>query len=182
MIKRYDTKQANDFLAKMTFSGLWHVVHRDASGNIIDEEVFKNLITNEGLDYILNAALDAGTAISAWYFAPFTAAYTTLAADTYAVPGYVEADTEISETTRQEWVEGVSSGQSVTNATAATITAAAAVTIYGCGVVGGGTAATTKADAAGGGTLLAGGQFAASKTLALNETLDLTYTLSGASA
>lgn len=182
MIQKANLQEMREFIGRALFSGYWHVVHRDKMGRIIEEEYFKNLITNEGLDYLLNAGVHGDTQISAWYFAPFTAAHTPAAGDTYATPGYTEATTEYSESTRQEWAEGASSGQSITNSTAATITAAASVTIYGAGIVGGGTGATTKGDTAGGGTLLASGQFSASKTLASGETLDLTYTLSGASS
>jgi len=163
-------------------TGIWKVVHRDKNGKIKSVEEFKNLITNEGLDYLLNAGVHGSTQISAWYFAPFTAAHTPAAGDTYASPGYTEATSEISEAARQEWAEGASSGQSVTNSTAATITAATSVTIYGAGIVGGGSAPTTKGNTAGGGTLLASGQFSSSKSLTSGETLDLTYTLSASSS
>ena len=165
----------------LQLKGIWHVVHKDKDGKVLSEETFKNLITNEGLDYLLNAGVHGGTAISAWYFAPFENDYTPLATDTYAAPGYTETSS-YSETTRQEWDEGASSGQSITNAVAATITASAAVTIYGAGIVGGGTAPDTKGDTAGGGTELSAGKFTTAKTLATDETLDLTYTLNGASS
>ena len=126
--------------------------------------------------------MHGGAAISAWYFAPFSNDYTPVNGNTYATPGYTEMTTLYDEATRQEWAEGASSGQSITNAVAATITATGDVTVYGAGVVGGGSAATTKGDTAGGGTLLASGKFASAKTLANLETLDLTYTLSGASS
>lgn len=77
---------------------------------------------------------------------------------------------------------GGNTSQAYKNATAATITATGALSVYGFGIVGGGSAATTKGDAAGGGTLLSSGLFAGVKTLAAGETLDLTYTLSGSSS
>lgn len=163
---------------KLRLEGIWTVVHKDKFGKIKSVEKIKNLVTNEGQNYILNAALHGGTAISAWYIAPFVNDYTPLVTNTYAVPGYTEANAQYDEATRQEWAEGAASGQSITNAVAATITANTAVTIYGFGIVGGGTGAATKGDTAGGGTLLSSGRFSTSKTLADNETLDLTYTLS----
>jgi len=162
--------------------GSFTVIHRDKHGNVLSEETVHNLVTDDGINYMLNAALTGGTPITAWYFAPWSATYTPAAGDTYAVPGYTEANAEISEATRQEWATVSSTSKSVTNTTAAVITAASAVTIYGIGVVGGGTAAATKGDAAGGGTLLASSAFAASKTLAAGETLSITYTCNGASA
>lgn len=182
MIEKATTKQMQEFIGNMLFKGMWHVVHKDKWGKILSEDFFKNLLPDAAINYALDTTVHGGTAISAWYFAPFTNNYTPLAANTYAVPGYTEATTEYSEATRQEWGEGAAAAKSVTNATAATITASGAVTIYGAGIVGGGSAATTKGDAAGGGTLLASGLFTAAKTLATSETLDLTYTLTGASS
>ena len=170
-------------ISKLLLKGTFQVVHRDKYGNIISADPFpiEDLITNEGLDYLLNVGVHGDAQISTWYFAPFENDYTPVAGDTYAVPGYTETSS-YSESNRQEWAEGASSGQSITNATAARITANATVTIYGGGIVGGGTAADTKADTGGGGTLLASGNFGTSKSLTDGETLDLTYTLNGASA
>ena len=170
-------------ISKLLLEGTFKVVHRDKYGNVISEDPFPiaDLITNEGIDYLLNAGVHGDTQISTWYFAPFEDNHTPAATDTYASPGYTETN-KYSEANRQEWAEGASSGQSVTNATAAQITANADVTLYGAGIVGGGTAADTKQDTAGGGILLASGLFSASKTLANGETLSLTYTLNGASS
>ncbi len=175
-------KQMNEAKGQLVFTGQWRVVHKNRHGKILSEEEFQNLITNEGLDYSLNALAHGGTAISAWYFAPFSDDHTPVASDTYASPGYTEMTTQYSESTRQEWAEGASSGQSITNSTAATITASGSVTVYGAGIVGGGTDASTKGDTAGGGTLLASGKFPTAKTLADGETLDLTYTLNASSS
>lgn len=157
--------------------GIWEITHKDKTGKIISSEKIHNLITNEGQNYMLNSAVHGGSQISDWYIAPFTDDYTPLAANTYATPGFTEVTTQIDEATRQAWDEGESTAQSVTNAVAATITANTDVTIYGFGIVGGGSAATTKGDAAGGGTLLSSGRLTTAKTLASGETLDLTYTL-----
>ena len=164
-------------LFRFKFKGVFTVVHRDKNGEEISREVVKNLVTDNGFDYLLDASLHGSTAISAWYFAPWSTNTAAAVGHTYAVPVNTEATTLISEATRQEWAEGASSGQSITNAVAATITATGAVTIYGVGIVGGGSAATTKGDTAGGGTLLSTALFGSGKTLATSETLDLTYTI-----
>lgn len=165
-------------MEKLQIKGFWEVVHKDKFGKIKSIEFVKNLVTNEGQNYLLNAAAHGGTQISTWYFAPFVDNYTPLVTNTYATPGYTEGSAQYDEATRQEWTEGAASGQAVTNAVAATITANTDVTIYGSGIVGGGSAASTKGDAAGGGTLLSSAKFATAKTLANGETLDMTYTLS----
>lgn len=181
MIELYNLQDMRKFIVSMFLHGKWHFVHRDIYGNIIDEEWVDNIIPNEGIDYVLNAALHGDTQISAWYFAPFTNDYTPTSSDTYASPGYTEATSQYSESNRQEWGEGASSDQQITNATAATITAAASVTIYGAGLVGGGTAASTKGDTTGGGTLLSSAKLTSAKSLSTGETLDMTYTISGSS-
>ena len=161
----------------LNLTGIFEVVHRNKNGKELSREIVENLVTNEGFDYLLDAALHGSTAISDWYFAPWETNTAAAVGHTYAVPTNTEATTEINEATRQEWAEGASSSQSITNAVAATITATGAVTIYGVGIVGGGSAATTKGDTAGGGTLLSTALFGSGKTLATSETLDLTYTL-----
>ena len=167
-------------ISSAKLKGVFTVVHKDRHGKILSREEFENLVTNEGFDYLLDASLHGSTAISDWYFAPWTTNTAVAVTQTYASPGNTEVTTAIDESTRQAWGEGASSGQSVTNATAATITANTDVTVYGCGIVGGGSAATTKGDTAGGGTLLATALFSSSKVLANGETLDLTYTISKA--
>jgi hypothetical protein len=162
--------------------GIWKIIHRDKNGKVLGSEQVENLITEEGIDYLFNAGLHGSTAISSWYFAPWSASHSPANGNTYATPGYTEANAQYDEATRQEWGEGASSGKSITNAAAAVITANTAVTIYGCGIVGGGSAATTKANTAGGGTLFALVAFASGKVLADNETLSFTYTLTGADA
>ena len=167
----------------MKLRGTFNYVHRDRDGNIIDSGIFHNRLTDTGINYTLNAACHGGAQISAWYFAPFINDYTVLGTETYAAPGYTEATTQYSEATRQEWAEDAAANKEITNSVVARITAAAAVTIYGCGIVGGGTGATTKGDTAGGGMLLALGKFVPGpKALTIGETLDLTYRLGGSSS
>jgi len=162
----------------VVFNGILRGVHRDIHGKIIDDKIIgHNLVVNQGIDEILNNGLHG----TVWYFAPWITNTTPTATDTYATPVNTEATTQISETTRQEWAEGAASGKSITNATAAVITAASPVTIYGFGIVGKGTAASTKGDTAGGGILVASGLFTAGKSLAVGETLSLYYTMNGSS-
>jgi len=99
---------------------------------------------------------------------------------TYAAPGYTETS-NYTEATRQAYVEAAASSQSITNsANKATISPNASETVYGCGLVGGGSAATTKADTAGGGTLLCAVKFGTARAVADGDTLQITYTISAA--
>jgi len=161
----------------VVFNGILRGVHRDIHGKVIDEVVGYNTVVNQGINEILNNGLHG----TVWYFAPWITNTAPSATDTYASPVNTEATTQISETARQEWAEDAASGQSITNSVAAVITAASAVTIYGFGIVGKGTAASTKGDTAGGGILVASGLFTAGKSLAVGETLSLYYTMNGSS-
>jgi hypothetical protein len=163
------------------FKGIWNLVHRDASGVIVSEETVENLITNQGFDYLLDSSLHAVANVGTWYFAPFKTAFTAALGSTYAVPGGTE-DTNCIEGTRQAWDEGASSSQSVTNAAAAVITAdVGGMAILGIGVVGAAVAGTSSTK---GNTDTAGGillsEVASVKTLEVNETLSITYTISKA--
>lgn len=167
---------------KIRFHGVFHVVHRDRDGNILDEFDAPNIVTDEGINYMMDAALHGSSAISDWYMAPWETNNAEAAGATYATPGNTEATTEYTEANRQAWGEGAASSKVVTNATAATITSTTDWTCYGIGIVGGGTDANTKGNTAGGGVLLATALFSAGKTLANLETLDITYTMTGSSS
>jgi len=160
--------------------GIWDVVCRDKDGNEKWVERQHNLVTNQGLNHILDIVLHGSTQITAWYVAIFESDTTILATHTYAAPGYTES-TAYDEATRQAYNEAAASGQSITNsANKATVTISDTKTIYGAALVGGGSAATTKADTAGGGTLLCAVKFSAARSVVDGDTLEITYTLSAA--
>ncbi|MCP4149798.1 MAG: hypothetical protein GY757_18785 [bacterium] len=162
------------------FGGKFTFECYDKKGNLKWKEVTKNLVTNEGLDHILDVILHAATQITTWYLAPFETNTTILATHTYAVPGYTES-TAYSEGTRQEYEEAAASSQSITNsANKASLSINATKTMYGAALVGGGSAATTKGNTAGGGTLLCAAQFSSAKAVESGDTLEITYTVSAA--
>ena len=166
--------------AGVKLSGFWDVICRDKAGNIKWEEHVHNLVTNEGLNHILDVILHGSTQITTWYVAPFNTNTTILATHTYAAPGYTETS-NYDEATRQAYNEAAASGQSITNsANPATITCSATETVYGCGLVGGGSAPTTKGNTAGGGTLLCAVLFSTARAVVDNDSLEITYTLSAA--
>ena len=51
-------------------------------GEVIDEFETKNLTVNQGLNYMLGAALGAQSVITSWYIGLFSGNYTVLASDT----------------------------------------------------------------------------------------------------
>jgi len=149
-------------------------------GKLLWEEDVGNIITNEGLDAILDVMLHAATQITTWYCTLVETDTAPAAGMTYAVPVYTES-TAYDEATRPAYVEAAASSQSITNsANKAVFTIDAAKTMYGASLVGGGGAPTTKADAAGGGTLLCYAKFAASRAVVDDDVINLTYTLSAA--
>ena len=145
-------------------------------GSLKWRDSIHNLVTNEGLDYYLDVALSGGTQITSWYVALFEDNHTPAAADTYATPGYTES-TAYDEAARPAWTEAGVSSQSITNsASKASFTMNATKTIYGGALVGGGTAASTKGDAAGGGKLLCLSLFSSGKPVESGDVIKLTIT------
>ena len=116
-------------------------------------DVSWNLVTNEGKNALNNIMFHAATQITTWYIELFESNTTPVVGMTYAVPTYTPC-TAYSEAVRQEYVEGASSSQSITNTSSrANFTMNASKSVYGASLVGGGSAATTKGNTAGGGTL-----------------------------
>ena len=149
-------------------------------GKLIWTEKTSNIITNEGLNHILNIVLHADTQITTWYCVLAESDTNAAAGMTYAVPVYTET-TAYDEATRPAYVEAASIAQSTTNsANKAVFTISGTKTMYGAALVGGGSAANTKADTAGGGTLLCYAKFASSRAVVDDDVINLTYTLSAA--
>ena len=127
-------------------------------GNLIETRTFHNVMTTEGLTYLLDSSLSGGTPITAWYVVLFQSDYTPVVGDTYATPGFTEVTTAVDEANRQAWTEAGVSALALTNsASKAVYTFNSAVTLYGAAIVGGGSAASTKGDTAGGGYLISAG-------------------------
>lgn len=140
------------------FSTYHHQVWRN--GKLISHETDTNIMPTLGLNYLLNIGLDAGTQITAWYVAPFQTDTTPALGTTYATPVFTEA-TLYAPATRPAFDPAAASGGVMSNtASKASFTWSTALTIYGAALVGGGTAATTKADTVGGGTILSAAKFA----------------------
>jgi hypothetical protein len=147
-------------------------------GKLIDSWVERNLCVNEGLNYLLGAGFSAVTAISAWYVAIYDNNHTPASNNTYATPGFTEA-TNFSEATRPAWTKGSVTNRTLTNsASKASFTFSSAATIYGAALVGGGTAATTKGNTAGGGKLFNISAFTSgAKGMASSDVLKVTTAL-----
>ena len=152
--------------------------YRDGKLIWIDET--SNIITNEGLDAILDIMLHAATQITTWYCTLVETNTTPAANMTYATPIYTES-TAYDEVVRPEYVEAASSGQSITNsANKAVFTINATKTMYGASLVGGGTDPTVKGNTAGGGKLLCYAQFSTSRSVIASDVIKLTYKVDAA--
>ena len=166
--------------SKVKLGGVFELECRDKHGKLKWIEKAPNIVTNQGLNAILDIMLHASTQITTWYCAIVETNTSPAAGLTYAVPSYTECTT-YDEATRPAYVEAAASGQSITNsANKAVFTMNATKTLYGAALVGGGSAATTKGDTAGGGTLLCYALFSSSRAVVAADVVNLTYTISAA--
>jgi hypothetical protein len=139
---------------------LWNIkLYKSAYDMLLDiplwEQNASNIVTNEGKDALNNVMFHSGTQITQWKIAIFNTNTSTTAAMTYAVPLYTESS-GYDEAVRPAFTPAASSSQHVTNtANRAAFTMNVGTTIYGCSLLGGGSAAATKGDVGGGGTLYA---------------------------
>ena len=160
------------------------VVEHFRKGVKIGQYEFSNNVTNEGKNLLLNVQFNATTAITAWYLGLIDGSGTpTLAVgDTYAQIGGTNGwneSTIYTASTRQAWGNGAAASQSVTNSTSVVFNMNASGSVYGLFVVGGGSAAATKNDHSGGGTLWADAAFSSgTQTVTNGDQLKVTYTIS----
>ena len=165
------SNQSQHNSAKLTVHWDWEHL-RD--GKVIDKWEYDNVCTAEGLNAMLDIMFHAATQIATWYVEIFESDTTPADGTTYATPVYTPS-TAYDEATRPEYVEAAASAKSITNsANKAVFTISATKVIYGAALVGGGTAATTKGDVAGGGTLFSASKFAAAKNVVDNDVLNVT--------
>jgi len=164
------------------------VVEHIREGKVIGKYEIDNAITNEGKNKLLNVMFHAVSAISTWYIGLVDGAGgpTLAAGDVYAQINGTNAWDEFtaydvagpSSTDRGTWTEGTAASQSITNASPVVFDITGAGSVYGLFLVGGGTAAITKADAAGGGSLWAAAAFTSGTvTVGNGDQLKVTYTV-----
>lgn len=147
------------------------------NGQVI--EVAPNLITNEGIEYLLDTGLFGAAQNTAWYFAPYAnnvAASATATAATFNAT-YAEV-TQYDETNRPAWTK-TRADRTVSNAGALTLTTfnANGLTVRGTGIV----SVSTKGSASG--VLLAIATLGTPKTgLGIGDALSYLYTFTGTTA
>lgn len=175
--------------------GHYHVVCRDAQGNVKWEESFPNLVTAVGkqalFDYYFGATGTAGgTASGANYLGLCggTATYTaadTMASHTWTEVGGTNAPAYTGNRQAPSWSAATSSGTTPSNVTtktaaALTFSMTSSGTVNGCFINSGASASATKDTTTG--ILYSAGNFTGgSKTVASGDSLAVTYSTTATS-
>lgn len=152
--------------------GVFEVVCYGPDGQEKWREVAHNLVTNVGLNHILDTVFHGGTQITTWYVGLKNTG-TVAAADTLAShAGWTENTNYTGD--RKEYVEAAAGSQSITNSAnkASFSINADSQTIAG--------AFLTSAATGTSGTLFSAADFASPKSADSGDTLEVTYTVSAA--
>lgn len=163
----------------ISLGGYFTLTVYDKDGNFKGETRSHNIVTTQGLNWLLNVALHNSTGaytISTWYCAlasTNTAAASTM---TYAVPSYTEVNANYSEATRPEYADVTAStaGTSISNSSSKAVftVATASTSFYGAALVN----SSVKGDTAtGGGILFSYALLSTARDVVVGDTLNLTY-------
>mgnify|MGYP001812387638 CR=1 FL=1 len=159
--------------AGLDIGGVFNVEHiRD--GKVIDSWTSKNIVVNEGLDYIVDTAVVNGTQVATWYCGLFKGNYTPDGTETGATIATDSTEaTEYDELVRQTYVPAAVTSQSTTNsANKATFTiSTGGVTVYGAFL------AQDSAKSGTTGKALCISRFPGSRVLLAADELLVTYTI-----
>jgi hypothetical protein len=162
------------------FKGIFEIEVKDKLGNLISRSRAENRVVDESLNRTLDVMFHGTTQITSWYCVISETNTSPAAGMTYATPQFTEWQS-YSEATRPEFNEAASSNKSITNsANKAVFTANATKTLYGAGLVGGGSAPSTKGNTDGGGCLYDFGLFTASQPVVDGNVVNLTVTITSA--
>jgi len=145
----------------------------DKAGKLKHRFVAPNGIVNGGKNHALDAVFDGGGQIANWYIGIInnSPVPTLNAADTMlSHAGWVEFTT-YSEGTRVEWAPDAAASQQIANSVVRTFTISTAGTVYGLFI----TSDSTKSGTAG--TLWSTAAFDSTLTLAISDTIKVTYTI-----
>lgn len=173
-------RNIKDIKPKFMVQSVWDWECRDKYGNLKWMDKRHNVCTDEGLNALLNVMFHGSTQIATWYVAIFETDTTPSASTTYATPVYTEC-TAYDEANRPEFNEAAASSKMISNsANPAQFTINATKTIYGGALVGGGTAASTKGNTAGGGTLFCASKLDFSRPCADDDVIKITISFTAA--
>lgn len=142
-------------------------------GNLKWEDSNFNCVTNLGLNHMLDTQFHASTQVTTWYIILKDGGVTNVA-DTLASNSWNEV-TAYASATRPAWTEGAASNKIITNAVAVSFAMNGSVTVGGAGLV----SSATKSETAS--VLFSIEEFnEGDKSVGDGDTLDVTYTLTGA--
>ena len=146
------------------------------NGKVIDSWEEKNLVVDEGLDYVLDVALSAATAETTWYLGLYEGIFTPLSTTTGAnVATNSTETTDYTPTPRPTWVEAGVTTQKVTNSVSpAAFTFTADVTVQGAFLI------STCMHRQLLDTLLSASNFTSPRVMLTNDILNVTYTITSA--
>lgn len=167
------------------------VVHHYRGGKRINEYRFKNGITNQGKNLLLNVMFHGTSAIGTWYQGLIsTSSFTALAAaDTYGQIGgsngwteftdYTDNANSNSAVTRPAWPEDAAASQAITNSSVVIFDVTGTGTVKGIFLCGGANAQTKSNATASGNYLWATALFNGGDVpVSSGDQLKVTYTVS----
>lgn len=157
--------------------GDWKLVCRSKrTGEVKWTDEISNLVTNEGLNHLLDVTLSGGSQDTSWFVGLTDGTPTAAAADTLAShSGWAEIS-DYDETNRVSWVDGGVSSQTVSNSASPAV-----FTIDDTVTVGGAFLASVNSGTSG--ILYAVGAFTAGdKALSDDDELSVTATFTAAAA
>lgn len=169
-----------------------YVVEHWRNGVRINEYRFRNGITNEGKNKLLNVMFHGATQIPDWFIGLIdNSGYSALAAtDTYddidqvangwdEFQNYTDGNNGDDGTTRPGWPEDAASGQTISNSSVAIFNITGTATVKGLFLVGGISNANLKGNHESGGTLWATALFGSGDVdVASGDQLKVTYSVS----
>lgn len=156
--------------------GVFNIEHFDKDGNLLGTYEVPNGIVTVGLNYLLDAGFNGGSAVSTWYMGLIdNAGFSSLNnADTMGShTGWAES-VAYSEAGRPEWEVEAAASRQVTNSTNTTdFSINASATLYGIFI----TSSNTKSGTTG--TLWSTAAFSSTVSTSNGDTIKVTYTVSG---
>ena len=169
-------KMKEDNNVDLRLKNTWEVVCKGSDGKEKWRELNDNLIVTVGLNDLLDKYFKGSTYTAAWYIG-LKGTGTALAADTMSSHSSWAVDANYSESVRQTLTLGTPSAGSVNNsASKASFSINGTTTIYGAFL----TSSNTKSGTAG--TLYGVVDFGSSRAVISGDTLEITVTLTAASA
>ena len=175
---RYELTESNDIylpIQRVILGGIMGNAVRRKGEIICPWEFNHNIVTDEGINHMLNVCLHDTSKTATWYNAIHTAGAPATGTTAATYHSTHTETTAYDEATRVEWNTAASTAKSITNsANKSTFTISGTVTVTGAAVLSVSTKQSTS------GVLLAVASFATSRELADDDELLVTYTFGAA--